>query len=101
NQPSLSLSLCCFNITLHINHLTPLKDSQSGGVHFSQNLVLYLPASTCKSRNFRDCCFSRVPFTMTTIPKEPAQVMKQRVGSVLGKQTILKSDHFPGCRIND
>ncbi|KAF6164668.1 hypothetical protein GIB67_035103 [Kingdonia uniflora] len=35
---------------------------------------------------------------MTTIPKEPAQVMKQRVGSVLGKQTILKSDHFPGCQ---
>ncbi|KAL5700463.1 hypothetical protein ACHQM5_025902 [Ranunculus cassubicifolius] len=36
---------------------------------------------------------------MSTIaPKEPHQVMKQRGGSVLGKQTILKSDHFPGCQ---
>lgn len=31
------------------------------------------------------------------IPKEPEQVIKQRDGSVLGKKTILKSDHFPGC----
>ncbi|XP_076895977.1 uncharacterized protein LOC143548775 isoform X1 [Bidens hawaiensis] len=30
--------------------------------------------------------------------KEPEQVMKQRDGSVLGKKTILKSDHFPGCQ---
>lgn len=34
----------------------------------------------------------------TSIPKEPEQVMKQRDGSVLGKKTILKSDHFPGCQ---
>ncbi|THG22247.1 hypothetical protein TEA_022559 [Camellia sinensis var. sinensis] len=33
-----------------------------------------------------------------SIPKEPEQVMKQRGGSVLGKKTILKSDHFPGCQ---
>ncbi|KAJ0691601.1 putative protein-tyrosine phosphatase [Helianthus annuus] len=33
-----------------------------------------------------------------SVPKEPAQVMKQRDGSVLGKKTILKSDHFPGCQ---
>ncbi|KAJ7977775.1 Paladin [Quillaja saponaria] len=33
-----------------------------------------------------------------SIPKEPQQVMKLRGGSVLGKQTILKSDHFPGCQ---
>lgn len=33
-----------------------------------------------------------------SIPKEPEQVMKQREGSVLGKKTILKSDHFPGCQ---
>ncbi|KAL4574619.1 hypothetical protein LXL04_021454 [Taraxacum kok-saghyz] len=33
-----------------------------------------------------------------SIPKEPEQVMKQRDGSVLGKKTILKSDHFPGCQ---
>ncbi|KAL3652986.1 hypothetical protein CASFOL_002667 [Castilleja foliolosa] len=32
-----------------------------------------------------------------SIPKEPGQVIKQRDGSVLGKKTILKSDHFPGC----
>ncbi|RDX75322.1 Paladin, partial [Mucuna pruriens] len=32
-----------------------------------------------------------------SIPKEPEQVMKLRGGSVLGKKTILKSDHFPGC----
>ncbi|KAK1398683.1 Paladin [Heracleum sosnowskyi] len=31
------------------------------------------------------------------IPEEPDQVIKQRDGSVLGKKTILKSDHFPGC----
>ncbi|KAK9086163.1 hypothetical protein Syun_028557 [Stephania yunnanensis] len=31
-------------------------------------------------------------------PKEPDQVMKQRGGSVLGKKTILKTDHFPGCQ---
>ncbi|KAI4378225.1 hypothetical protein MLD38_015734 [Melastoma candidum] len=30
--------------------------------------------------------------------KEPEQVMKSRGGSVLGKRTILKSDHFPGCQ---
>lgn len=34
----------------------------------------------------------------TTPAKEPEQVMKHRVGSVLGKKTILKSDHFPGCQ---
>lgn len=33
-----------------------------------------------------------------SIPREPEQVMKQRDGSVLGKRTILKSDHFPGCQ---
>ncbi|XP_075094031.1 uncharacterized protein LOC107778927 [Nicotiana tabacum] len=33
-----------------------------------------------------------------SIPKEPEQVMKRRDGSVLGKKTILKSDHFPGCQ---
>ncbi|KAJ4969553.1 hypothetical protein NE237_016254 [Protea cynaroides] len=33
-----------------------------------------------------------------SVPKEPEQVMKQRGGSVLGKKTILKSDHFPGCQ---
>ncbi|KAK9281857.1 hypothetical protein L1049_004763 [Liquidambar formosana] len=33
-----------------------------------------------------------------SIPKEPDQVMKLRGGSVLGKKTILKSDHFPGCQ---
>lgn len=33
-----------------------------------------------------------------SIPKEPEQVMKMRGGSVLGKRTILKSDHFPGCQ---
>ncbi|XP_047324882.1 paladin-like [Impatiens glandulifera] len=32
------------------------------------------------------------------MPKELEQVMKQRGGSVLGKKTILKSDHFPGCQ---
>ncbi|XP_038683541.1 paladin isoform X2 [Tripterygium wilfordii] len=32
-----------------------------------------------------------------SIQKEPEQVMKLRGGSVLGKKTILKSDHFPGC----
>ncbi|KAJ8748544.1 hypothetical protein K2173_003445 [Erythroxylum novogranatense] len=35
---------------------------------------------------------------MSAIPKEPEQVMKLRGGSVLGKKTILKSDHFPGCQ---
>ncbi|XP_031379974.1 paladin isoform X4 [Punica granatum] len=33
-----------------------------------------------------------------SMPKEPEQVMKLRGGSVLGKKTILKSDHFPGCQ---
>ncbi|XP_010523868.1 PREDICTED: paladin-like isoform X2 [Tarenaya hassleriana] len=33
-----------------------------------------------------------------SIPKEPEHVMKLRDGSVLGKKTILKSDHFPGCQ---
>ncbi|PPD76768.1 hypothetical protein GOBAR_DD26307 [Gossypium barbadense] len=33
-----------------------------------------------------------------SIPKELEQVMKLRGGSVLGKKTILKSDHFPGCQ---
>lgn len=29
---------------------------------------------------------------------EPDLVMNYRGGSVLGKKTILKSDHFPGCQ---
>ncbi|GAA0176431.1 protein phosphatase [Lithospermum erythrorhizon] len=33
-----------------------------------------------------------------SIPREPEMVMKQRDGSVLGKKTIIKSDHFPGCQ---
>lgn len=33
-----------------------------------------------------------------SVQKELEQVMKQRGGSVLGKKTILKSDHFPGCQ---
>ncbi|KAI9099076.1 hypothetical protein K1719_024843 [Acacia pycnantha] len=33
-----------------------------------------------------------------SLPKELDQVMKWRGGSVLGKKTILKSDHFPGCQ---
>ncbi|XP_021769913.1 paladin-like isoform X2 [Chenopodium quinoa] len=33
-----------------------------------------------------------------SIPREPEHVMKLREGSVLGKKTILKSDHFPGCQ---
>ncbi|XP_030518379.1 uncharacterized protein LOC115731848 [Rhodamnia argentea] len=33
-----------------------------------------------------------------SMPKEPELVMKLRGGSVLGKKTILKSDHFPGCQ---
>ncbi|KAL8144431.1 hypothetical protein V2J09_017463 [Rumex salicifolius] len=33
-----------------------------------------------------------------SIPKELDQVMKFRGGAVLGKKTILKSDHFPGCQ---
>jgi hypothetical protein len=28
----------------------------------------------------------------------PEQVISTRGGSVLGKKTILKSDHFPGCQ---
>ncbi|GAV64973.1 hypothetical protein CFOL_v3_08488 [Cephalotus follicularis] len=32
-----------------------------------------------------------------SMAKEPEHVMKMRGGSVLGKKTILKSDHFPGC----
>jgi hypothetical protein len=30
--------------------------------------------------------------------KEPEDVIVSRGGSVLGKKTILKSDHFPGCQ---
>lgn len=30
--------------------------------------------------------------------REPEDVMNYRGGSVLGKKTILKSDHFPGCQ---
>ncbi|XP_037496180.1 paladin isoform X2 [Jatropha curcas] len=33
-----------------------------------------------------------------SIPKELEQVMRGRGGSVLGKKTILKGDHFPGCQ---
>ncbi|CAK7348578.1 unnamed protein product [Dovyalis caffra] len=36
--------------------------------------------------------------SMAVVQKEPEQVMKLRGGSVLGKKTILKSDHFPGCQ---
>lgn len=30
--------------------------------------------------------------------REPEDVIVSRGGSVLGKKTILKSDHFPGCQ---
>lgn len=30
--------------------------------------------------------------------REPEHVIIARNGSVLGKKTILKSDHFPGCQ---
>ncbi|RAL42001.1 hypothetical protein DM860_018175 [Cuscuta australis] len=33
-----------------------------------------------------------------SIPRELEQVIKHRDGSVLGKRTILKSDHFPSCQ---
>ncbi|XP_068662565.1 uncharacterized protein [Aristolochia californica] len=33
-----------------------------------------------------------------TMSKDPEHVMNFRGGSVLGKKTILKSDHFPGCQ---
>lgn len=33
-----------------------------------------------------------------SLEREPEQVMSLRGGSVLGKKTILKSDHFPGCQ---
>ncbi|XP_052174922.1 uncharacterized protein LOC127789885 isoform X2 [Diospyros lotus] len=33
-----------------------------------------------------------------SVPMEPEEVIMQRNGSVLGKKTILKSDHFPGCQ---
>ncbi|XP_004494491.1 uncharacterized protein [Cicer arietinum] len=35
---------------------------------------------------------------MSRVVKEPEEVMRMREGSVLGKKTILKSDHFPGCQ---
>ncbi|RHN49114.1 putative protein-tyrosine phosphatase [Medicago truncatula] len=35
---------------------------------------------------------------MARVVKEPEEVMRMRGGSVLGKKTILKSDHFPGCQ---
>lgn len=35
--------------------------------------------------------------TLMMMSEEPELVIKQRDGSVLGKKTILKSDHFPGC----
>ncbi|MCO5554907.1 hypothetical protein L7F22_008445 [Adiantum nelumboides] len=35
---------------------------------------------------------------MSTVVREPDYVINSRGGSVLGKKTILKSDHFPGCQ---
>eukprot|EP00252_Welwitschia_mirabilis_P018623 TRINITY_DN4136_c0_g2_i1.p1 TRINITY_DN4136_c0_g2~~TRINITY_DN4136_c0_g2_i1.p1 ORF type:complete len:1265 (-),score=281.07 TRINITY_DN4136_c0_g2_i1:516-4310(-) len=35
---------------------------------------------------------------MTSLEREPEQVISTRGGSVLGKKTIIKSDHFPGCQ---
>lgn len=32
------------------------------------------------------------------VSREPEDVIISRGGSVLGKKTILKSDHFPGCQ---
>lgn len=32
------------------------------------------------------------------VSREPENVIVSRQGSVLGKKTILKSDHFPGCQ---
>lgn len=36
--------------------------------------------------------------TAAAVSFEPEHVMNYRGGSVLGKKTILKSDHFPGCQ---
>ncbi|KAH7442546.1 hypothetical protein KP509_03G093600 [Ceratopteris richardii] len=35
---------------------------------------------------------------MSAVVREPEYVINTRGGSVLGKKTILKSDHFPGCQ---
>lgn len=35
---------------------------------------------------------------MSAAVREPEYVINSRGGSVLGKKTILKSDHFPGCQ---
>ncbi|PIN20116.1 hypothetical protein CDL12_07213 [Handroanthus impetiginosus] len=67
--------------------------------------ILAVDYACCKSRascsGFRKRNPLGSPFAQLmvsmSIPKEPEQVMKQRDGSVLGKKTILKSDHFPGC----
>jgi hypothetical protein len=32
------------------------------------------------------------------LSREPENVIIARGGAVLGKKTILKSDHFPGCQ---
>lgn len=38
------------------------------------------------------------PSPTVSVIYEPEHVMNYRGGSVLGKKTILKSDHFPGCQ---
>ncbi|PKU75784.1 hypothetical protein MA16_Dca026234 [Dendrobium catenatum] len=38
------------------------------------------------------------PSPTGSVTYEPEHVMNYRGGSVLGKKTILKSDHFPGCQ---
>ena len=35
---------------------------------------------------------------VTAVSKEPEDVIISRNGAVLGKKTVLKSDHFPGCQ---
>ena len=35
---------------------------------------------------------------VTALSREPEDVIISRNGAVLGKKTVLKSDHFPGCQ---
>eukprot|EP01018_Ginkgo_biloba_P008616 Gb_04880 [translate_table: standard] len=79
---------------------------ENGRSQYSGVLIFYIP-NACyyitlpvhsSARSSREDNCSHQDEMMMSLQREPEQVISHRGGSVLGKKTILKSDHFPGCQ---
>lgn len=63
-----------------------------------QRGLLYIRASNRQSWETQEFCGEDEHEMMMSLQRGTEQVINSRGGSVLGRKTILKSDHFPGCQ---